>query len=110
MGIRQPVTRTMKITEVKTQLNSLVNTVYRHEARVVVEKAGIPVAALVSTEDLWRLDRLDRERAESFRILDEMGAAFVGVSEEEIERETAKALAEVRADMRAEQARAVESA
>ena len=58
----QPKTRTMKISEVKQQFNRLVNQVYRRETRVMVEKSGIPVAGIVSAEDLERLDRLDRER------------------------------------------------
>jgi len=52
----------MKISEVKQQFNRLVNQVYRRETRVMVEKSGIPVAGIVSAEDLERLDRLDRER------------------------------------------------
>ena len=32
----QPTTETMKISEVKQQLNRLVNRVYRHETRVMV--------------------------------------------------------------------------
>jgi prevent-host-death family protein len=58
----QPTMLTMKISEVKQQLNRLVNQVYRRETRIMVEKSGIPVAGIVSAEDLERLDRLDRER------------------------------------------------
>lgn len=100
----QPMNQTMKISDVRGQFNTLVNQVYRREARVVVEKSGIPVAALVSTEDLKRLNQLDRERAERFSILDEMRAAFKDVSPEELEREAERALTEVRAEMRAERA------
>ena len=100
----QPTTETMKISEVKQQLNRLVNRVYRHETRVLVEKSGIPVAGLVSAEDLRRLDRLDHERAERFKVLEEFGEAFKDVPAEELEREVARALAEVRAEQRAQQA------
>ena len=103
----QPTTETMKISEVKQQLNRLVNQVYRHETRVMVEKSGIPVAGIVSAEDLRRLDRLDRERAERFKILEEFGEAFKDVPAEELEREVARALAEVRAERRAQQAQVV---
>lgn len=106
----QPATETMKISEVKQQLNSLVNRVYRHETRIMVEKSGIPVAGIVSVQDLRRLDRLDRERAERFKILEEFGEAFKDVSPEELERETARAIAEVRAEMRAERRAAQEQA
>jgi prevent-host-death family protein len=103
----QPTTQTMKISEVKQQLNRLVNQVYRCETRVMVEKSGIPVAGIVSAEDLRRLDRLDRERAERFKILEEFGEAFKDVPVEELEREVARALAEVRAERRAQQAQVV---
>jgi prevent-host-death family protein len=98
----QPMTQTMKISEVKQQLNRLVNQVYRRETRVMVEKSGIPVAGIVSAEDLRRLDQLDRERAERFNVLEEFGEAFKDVPVEELEREVARALAEVRAERRAQ--------
>lgn len=101
-----PMTQTMKISEVRGQLNNLVNQVYRKETRVVVEKSGIPVAGLVSVEDLRRLDQLDREREADFAVVDEVRTAFQGVPDEEIERETDRALAKVRAEMRAEREQA----
>jgi prevent-host-death family protein len=104
MAIQQPTTETMKISDVKQQLNSLVNRVYRKETRVLVEKSGIPVAGLVSPEDLRRLDRLDRERRERYKALYEFAAGFTDQAPEDIERETARAIAEVRAEQRAEAA------
>ena len=104
---KQPTTQTMKISQVKQQLNRLVNQVYRRETRVMVEKSGIPVAGIVSAEDLRRLERLDRERAERFKILEEFGEAFKDVPVEELERETARAIAEVRAERRAQQVQVV---
>jgi prevent-host-death family protein len=98
--VAQPEIQTMKISEVKQGLNRLVNQVYRHEARIVVEKSGIPVAGIVSVQDLERLARLDREREEGFTALDEFAAGFADQTPEEIERETERALAEVRAERR----------
>lgn len=88
-----PVTQTMSISNIRGHFNEVVNRVYRKDTRVVVEKSGIPVAAIVSTDDLARLDRLDRERAARFAVIDEARAAFHGVSDEEIERETDRILA-----------------
>jgi prevent-host-death family protein len=105
-----PETQTMKISDVKISLSSLVNEVYRQQTRIVVEKAGIPVAALVSIEDLARLKRLDEERAERRRVLEAMRAPFRGIPFEEIEREADKAIAEVRAERRAEREASVKSA
>ena len=84
----------------------MLNRVYRRETRIVVEKSGIPVAALVSTADLERFVRLDRESAERFALLDEFRAPFRDVPQEEIEREVDRALKEVRAEVRAERAAA----
>ena len=92
MRDRYPTTETMKISDVRGQFNTLVNRVYRKETRVVVEKSGIPVAGLVSAEDLRRLDQLDREREARFAIVDEVRQAFAGVPDDEIERETDRIL------------------
>jgi hypothetical protein len=45
-----------------------------------------------------QFDRLEQQRAERFRVIDEMRAALKGVQAEEIEREAARALAAVRAE------------
>jgi prevent-host-death family protein len=102
MREQEPMTQTMKISDVKNTLSSLVNKVYRKETRVLVEKAGIPVAALVSAEDLKQLARLDAERAERRRVVAAMRGPFRGVSPEEIEQETPRAVSEVQAEMRQE--------
>jgi prevent-host-death family protein len=99
----QPPTETLKISQVRQGLNALVNRVHRRETRVRIEKNGIPVAAIVSARDLQRLEQLDRERAEQFKVLEEIGAAFKDVPFDELEREIARAIAEVRAERRAEQ-------
>jgi len=102
MNEQEPATRAMKISDVKARLSSLVNEVYRHETRVLVEKAGIPVAALVSIEDLERLTRLDRERAAGTRALQEFSAAFQVVPVTELEERVAQIIAEGRARDEAE--------
>ncbi len=93
MGERFPMTQTMNISKLRGHFNDVVNQVYRKDARIVVEKSGIPVAALVSTDDLARLDRFDRERAKRFSVIDEVRAAFRDVPDEEIEQETDRILA-----------------
>ena len=95
---QQPTTQTIKVSDVRQNLAQLLNKVFRKETRVLVEKSGIPVAAIVSADDLERLDRLDRERAQRFKALDEFGAAFEDVPVEEIEREVARIVAQVRAE------------
>lgn len=102
MREQHPMTKTMKISDVRSQLNTLVNGVFRQETRVLVEKSGIPVAGIVSADDLKRLDQLDREREKRFAVIDEVRANFDGIPPEELEREAERALAEVRKEMRAE--------
>src|SRR6266550_7186822 len=92
--------QTINVSETRAQLSDILNNVFRKETRVIVEKSGIPIAAIISTEDLERFTRLEAQRAERFKVLDEIRAAFKDVSPEEIEREVAKALAEVREENR----------
>lgn len=91
-----PTTRTIEMSEAAGQLDTLVRRVSQGGTRLLVEQAGVPVAGLVSAEDLQRLDRLDRERAERFRVIDEVRAAFHDVAPEEIDREADRAVAALR--------------
>jgi prevent-host-death family protein len=92
----QLTTRTMDVSEAREQLGTLVDRVARKETRILVARGGVLVAALVSADDLVRLDQMDREQADRFEVLDEMRAAFAGVPEEEIERETDRIIARIR--------------
>jgi prevent-host-death family protein len=86
----------MKISDVKNQLSSLVNDVYRKETRILIEKSGIPVAAIISSSDLKRYTQLEREREERFAVIDRMREALADVSPEEIEQEAARSVAAAR--------------
>lgn len=102
MQTSRPSTKTVAMSDVKDTIVQLLEQVVRGEARILVENSGRPVAALVSPDDLKNLARLDEQRAERKRIVAAMREPFRGVSPEEIEQETAKAVAEVREEMRAE--------
>jgi prevent-host-death family protein len=110
MSDQNPQTRTLPMTEVKQTLSHLIEEVQRGNTRVLIEKAGIPEAALVSVGDLDRLSQLDQERAERWQLLEAMREPFRGVPTEEIDREAAKAIAEVRAERRAAREASVKSA
>jgi prevent-host-death family protein len=99
----EPMTKTMKASEARQQFSQLLNEVFRMESRVLVEKSGIPVAAIISAEDFKRLARLEAERNRDFAILDEMREAFEDIPPEEIEREVSRALSQVRAKNRTKQ-------
>ncbi len=95
-------TRTMKFTETRPRLSELLNRVFGKEMRILITKANIPIAAVVSVDDLERLNRLDAQREADFRIFDEIGAAFADQTPEQIEEQVDRAVAEVRAEMRRE--------
>jgi prevent-host-death family protein len=90
------MTQTINASTARQEWSKILNKVFRDETRIVVEKSGIPVAAIIPAGDLKRLDQLEKERVERFRILDEVKAAFKDIPEVEIEKETDKALSRVR--------------
>jgi prevent-host-death family protein len=92
----KPATETMKVTDARAKFSQILNLVYRGERRIVVEKDGIPVAAIVSAADLGELRELEERRAADFAILDQIGDAFKDEAPDTIEREVARALAAVR--------------
>lgn len=109
MREREPMTQIMKASDVRQQWSKLLNQVFRKESRVLVEKSGIPVAAIVSAEDLKRLQQLEAQREEDFKALDATREAFKDVPDEELEREVTKAIAEVRAESRKQSQRPASS-
>jgi prevent-host-death family protein len=102
--------KTMKASAARQQFSQLLNEVFREESRVVVEKSGIPVAAIIPAKDLVLLARLEQERAEQFKILDERGEAFKDVPPEEIEREVKRAITQVRREKRQQEQRSAHPA
>jgi prevent-host-death family protein len=104
MRTGDPMTKTMKASEARQQWSAILNAVFRGESRVLVEKSGIPVAAVVSAEDLRRLTALDAQRDEDFRALDATREAFKDVPDEELAREVTRAIAATRQQRRTEQA------
>lgn len=100
MREREPMTQTMKASEARQLWSKMLNKVFRRELRVVVEKSGIPVAAIVPIEDLERLRELEARRDEQFRALDEARAVFKDVPDAELETEVERAVKAARQDLR----------
>src|SRR5262245_54194143 len=96
MPERIPKTQSIKISDVKAQLSSLVNEIYRGERRVLIEKAGIPVAVMISIKDFAQLDRLERQRQERFEVFGQMQQAFDDVPSDQIERDVVAIVREMR--------------
>jgi prevent-host-death family protein len=101
---RDVATHTVPASEARQKLGELIKQVYSRRSRVIVEKGGIPVVALVALPDLERWLRLDRERDERFRVLEEIRARNADRSAEEVERDVAEELEAIRAERRAPKA------
>jgi len=95
-------TQSLKFTEARPRLSELLNRVHDKEMRVKISKGNLPVAAIVSIDDLERPNRLDAQREEDFKVFHEISTAFAGQTPEEIEEAVDRAVAEVRAEMRRE--------
>lgn len=64
---QDPTTQVMKATEARQIWSELLNKVFHTNTRVVVEKNGVPVAAIISPRELERFKRLEQE-AQSDRL------------------------------------------
>ena len=111
MGSRNRATKIIKISALKNSLSRVAHGVSTDDARVLIEKNGVPVAALISVGDLRRLvqyDRINRDQVDDdpFAVIERMREAFKDVPDEEIERETDRIIARIRAENRAAQERA----
>ncbi|MSQ14801.1 MAG: type II toxin-antitoxin system Phd/YefM family antitoxin [Dehalococcoidia bacterium] len=102
MAKRKPITKSIKASEARQQFSQVINQVFRGETRVIIEKSGIPVAAIISAEDLERLAEMEAKREKDFAILDEIGAAFKDIPDEELEQEVARAVNAAREELRKE--------
>jgi prevent-host-death family protein len=100
MALQRPEVQTVKASDARQQFSQLINEVYRRKTRVLIEKSGIPVAAIISAEDLARFERMEEERRERFRALEESWAAFADVPLDEIEEEVDRAVKKVREERR----------
>ena len=94
--------RAIDVTEAERCLAALVDQVAGRKGRVVVQRDGKPVAALISAVDLECLEALDRRAAEHWAFIQEIHARNADKDPDEVERDVAEAIAEARAEARAE--------
>jgi len=106
MSGSMPPTETIPSDEARRRWADLLDRVARGEARLLVERDGTPAAALISAADFARFRQYEAARAEQLKALrfkarkETAAAAFVGIPDEELEPEVAKAIAEVRTENR----------
>jgi prevent-host-death family protein len=100
VGIADVETQIVPASEVRQKLGQVIKDVYSGRTRVIVEKGGIPVVAVVSLVDLERWTRQDQEREQRFRVIDEIRARNADREPEEVERDVAEEITSMRAEHR----------
>jgi prevent-host-death family protein len=105
---KQRTTETMNAEDSRKQFSEILDRVQRDDERVVIEKDGVPVAAVVPISVLQADEEREQARQRALASLREAQAGFADVDEEEAEREIAKALEEIRQERAA--ARSIVSA
>ena len=88
--------KVLKASDVRQRWSEVVNEVARDKTRIIVEKSGVPVAGVVSPQDLEWLQERDRRMAELRETMDEMRQAFRDVPPEEFNRAVDHAVQESR--------------
>ena len=91
-----PAETRLKLTDTKQHLSQIVNQVARGESRIVIEKSGLPVAAIISAGEYQRFLQLDAEREKRFAAMERISDAFMDVPLEELEAEVDRAVSEIR--------------
>jgi prevent-host-death family protein len=102
--MRQPDrTRRVAAATARQKLSRLLDDVRRAEQPVIIEKSGVPVAAVVPLSMLDRERRWAQERVDRLALLERLRRPFRNVPPEKIERESAAAIAAVRGGRRRKQ-------
>ena len=99
------VRRTADVAEAAALLDTAIEEVVRGGTRLVLQRHGRDVVALVSAYDLERLEALDRRADEGFRAIQEIQARFSHLDPEEVERDILEEVEAMRADDRAKRAK-----
>lgn len=92
----QQATETVKASVVRAHWGRILREVFSAGKRVVVGKNGVPVAAIVSIDDLRRLEGLDGSLERDLEALRATREAFKDVPDRELAREVNRAFREAR--------------
>jgi prevent-host-death family protein len=100
MATRQPVNETLNSTEARAHWGRVLGEVQRGGKRVVIERDGVPVAAIISADELRRFEQWERYQRQAktafFEAVDRLQELNRDADPEEIERLIAGAVEEVR--------------
>ncbi len=86
----------IKASEARQQWSQTLNRVFRGETRVLVEKSGIPVVAIISADDLERFTEWEAQHQQQFSALEATWEAFKDLPDEDLEREVERSVIEAR--------------
>lgn len=100
---RKPTTKRLNASTARQHFSELVNEVHNGNSRILIERSGIPVAAIISPDDLARLQQRDQEREKLFDAIEEASQGFKDLTTEELERQITAAVASARRDIRRDQ-------
>jgi prevent-host-death family protein len=103
---QDPEVRAVEAAAARECLSDLVDDVKDRRARVVLQEDGKPVAALISAADFELYQHYLRQRAERWKVIEEIWAQNADIDPDEAERDIAEAIAEMRAEERAKRAAA----
>lgn len=102
MTVAGPTEIRTDISKSTQPLSELIGHVSVGQARVVVEKNGLLVATIISSQEYMRFLLAEEERAQRFAVLHRISDAVADIPVEEIEAELARTIAETRAQRRSE--------
>jgi prevent-host-death family protein len=86
-------TKTIPALEARTQLGQIMREVQSGQARVLVEKAGVPMVGIISAEEF---KRVIAERETRFEVVDRIRRRLPSVPDAEVQRDVREALKQVR--------------
>jgi prevent-host-death family protein len=92
---KKPTTETMSVSESRKQYSEILNRVYRDQEQVIIEKNGIPVAAIVPISTVRDAESFASRRTDLQAAFEATRAEFRDIPPDEIEAEIAKAISEV---------------
>lgn len=91
-------TRRIAAATARQTFSQLLSEVRREEAPVIIEKSGVPIAAVVPLSMLERERRWNEERAQRVALLERLRRPFENIPSRELEREAIAAVTAVRSE------------
>lgn len=88
--------QTLKASDVRSNWSQLLSKVFRGETEILVEKSGIPVVAIVSTQDYLKLKEIKLRREKDFAVISQIRTMFADQTPEQINKGVIRSIAKVR--------------